>query len=256
MEYPRVPGGAQTGGDPERRVRELEAQLAEREKLFRQQVEGARREAVEQGRRSAAGEQEAWRRKCEAALTAGLEEFRGAREEYLGRVEREVVRLALAIAERILLREARVDPLLLAGVVRVALGRLAESTAVRLRVPAGERELWAEMLRRMPGLPLRPEVMGDAALETGDAVLEANIGSVDLGVRAQMGEIERGFFDAPGSEPKASAPEKRAASEMGRAEIGKGGVGNTESRQAETVRSATSEATTDEVSASAAVTAS
>jgi flagellar assembly protein FliH len=110
-------------------------------------------------------------------------------------VEREVVRLALAIAERILHREAQLDPLLLAGAVRVALGQLAETTEVRLKVPASQQELWAEMIRLMPGLPLRPEVCADERLEACDLMLESTLGSVDLGVRAQLGEIERGFFD-------------------------------------------------------------
>jgi hypothetical protein len=51
-------------------------------------------------------------------------------------VEHEVVELALAVAARILRREAQMDPLLLTGAVRVALGQLSGSTEVRVRVPA------------------------------------------------------------------------------------------------------------------------
>lgn len=210
MEYPVMSGGrplptsliagvAEADGerDMAKRVMDLEKHLCEREQDFARQLENVRREAAEQGRQVAAGEHDAWHKQCETALGAALESLRSAREEYLARVEHEVVRLALAIAERILQREAQMDPLLLAGVVRVALGRLAESTAVRLRVSEAEREMWAEMLQLMPTLPLRPELVADAALESTEAVLEADIGSVDLGVHAQLGEIERGFFDAP-----------------------------------------------------------
>ena len=87
------------------------------------------------------------------------------------------------------------DPLLLSGAVRVALGQLAETAETRLRVPAAEEELWTQMLRLMPNLALRPELVADERLQAGDAVLEAQTGSVDLGVRAQLEEIERGFFD-------------------------------------------------------------
>lgn len=87
------------------------------------------------------------------------------------------------------------DPLLLTGAVRVALGQLAETTAVRLRVPAAQSAMWTELLRLMPGLPLRPEVVADAEMQEAEAVLEAELGTVDLGVRAQIAEIERGFFD-------------------------------------------------------------
>jgi flagellar assembly protein FliH len=66
---------------------------------------------------------------------------------------------------------------------------------VQLRVPAEQRAMWDEMLRLMPALPLRPTVVSDADMRPEEAALEANLGSVDLGVRAQIAEIERGFFD-------------------------------------------------------------
>ena len=199
MQYP-ILAGAQTSdggqpGDPAARIGEMEASLANREAQFARQLEAVRREALESGRAAAGAEQAAWRKQLAGELAAALEEFRRERDEYLARVEHEVVRLALAIAQRILHREAQMDPLLLTGAVRVALGQLAESTEVRLRVPADQREMWAEVLRLMPGLPLRPEVVADAEMTSGEAVLEAGLGTVDLGVRAQIGEIERGFFD-------------------------------------------------------------
>ena len=36
-------------------------------------------------------------------------------------------------------------------------------------------------------------------MRLGDCVIETALGSVDLGIRAQLGEIERGFFDRAGS---------------------------------------------------------
>ena len=177
------------------RVRELEAQLESRDRQFAQQLESARRDAMEQGRRVAGGQQAALRQECIAELKTAVGEFRSQRDEYLARVEHEVVRLALGIAERILHREAQLDPLLLSGAVRVALGQPAESTEVRLRVAAAQKEMWAEMVRLMPGLPLRPEVQADERLKECEAVLEASLGEADLSVRAQLSEIERSFFD-------------------------------------------------------------
>ena len=65
----------------------------------------------------------------------------GERDQFLRTIEQEVVRLALAIAARILRREAQTDPLFLVGAVRVALGQLAATMQVRLRVPAEESVL-------------------------------------------------------------------------------------------------------------------
>jgi flagellar assembly protein FliH len=51
------------------------------------------------------------------------------------------------------------------------------------------------MIRLMPNLPLRPQLVSDDGLSVGECALETHLGSVDLGVKAQLAEIERGFFD-------------------------------------------------------------
>jgi flagellar assembly protein FliH len=201
MEYPLMTGRSDpveepaSPVDPVERIRELETERDERDRQFARQLESVRQEAVERGRQMAEGEQAAWRQQSTTALSAALEGFRAHTDEYLARVEHEVVRLALAVAERVLRRESQLDPLLLSGAVRVALGQIAESTAVRLRVPSGQREMWAELVRLMPGLPLRPEVCADPAMGDCEAVMESSLGTIDLGVRSQLAEIERGFFD-------------------------------------------------------------
>ena len=122
-----------------------------------------------------------------------------------------MVRLALAVAERVLRREAQMDPLVLSGAVRVALGQLAESTEVRLRIPAAHEEMWADMVRLMPELPLRPEVWPDQEMQTCEAILETRLGTVDLGVRTQLREIERSFFDLPEGSGESCTETKRPA---------------------------------------------
>lgn len=130
---------------------------------------------------------------------AGLvESFSQTQENYLHHLEQEAVKLALAIAARILRREAMADPLLLSGAVRVALGQLSASTAVRLRVPAEDQPMWQETLARMPGLGLRPRVIGEPGMKLGDCQMETELGSADLGLWPQLKAIERGFFERPG----------------------------------------------------------
>jgi len=172
-----------------------EANAGGREEALARQLDAVRREAVEQGRQMAAAESQAWRQQRAAELARAMEAFRIDRNSYLAQVEKEVVRLALAIAEKILHRESQTDPLLLSGAVRRALGQVPDSTEVRLRVPVEQRELWTDVVRLMPGLPLRPLVVADAEGANGEVMLESSLGEVDLSVRAQLQEIERGFFD-------------------------------------------------------------
>lgn len=138
-----------------------------------------------------------------------VESFAQERDRYLQAVEPEVVKLALAVAARILRREAQMDPLLLTGAVRVALGQLAGSTEVRLRVPPDDLDLWKDAIAHVPNLALKPTVTAGKEMRLGDCEIETAMGSVDLGIGSQLGEIERGFFDrASGGRPKpASVPD-------------------------------------------------
>ncbi len=129
------------------------------------------------------------------------ENYRNEQIQYFDAVEYEVVKLALAVAARVLRREAQMDPLLLTGAVRVALGQLSASTQVRLKVPPAELELWAETMAHIPNLTVKPAVIAGDGMHLGDCVMETELGSVDLGVRAQLGEIERGFFDCARRDP-------------------------------------------------------
>jgi flagellar assembly protein FliH len=141
-----------------------------------------------------------WGQELEGGIVAerksvlkACEEFVRERARYFAGVEAEVVKLALAIAARVLHREAKIDPLLLTGVVRVALEKVAEDSVTVLRVPVSAVEMWKEVFVTSPESSV--QVVGDERLAAGECVLDTNVGRVELGVSAQLEEIERGFFD-------------------------------------------------------------
>jgi flagellar assembly protein FliH len=202
------PGGARQSG-------ELDARLAEEN---RKSFEAGRERGRQEGRQAereaqAASQSVAEERRMRHAAEL-VESLAQERDRYMHKVEHEVVKLALAVAARILRREAQMDPLLLTGAVRVALGQLSASTQVRLRVPQAELDLWTEAISLLPNLPVKPAVVAGEGMRLGDCKIEAELGSVDLGIRAQLGEIERGFFDRAGgrvAEPAVMAEEKVSA---------------------------------------------
>lgn len=168
--------------------------------------EGRQAEREAQAASLAAAEQQHKRQAVDLIVS-----FTQERDRFLQMVEHEVVKLALAVAARILRREAQMDPLLLTGAVRVALGQLSGSTQVRLYVPAAELDLWTEAMTLLPNLAVKPAVLAGAEMRLGDCKIETELGTVDLGIRSQLGEIERGFFDRAGGSravtPKAGADE-------------------------------------------------
>jgi flagellar assembly protein FliH len=142
-----------------------------------------------------------------------IDAFTRERDRLFHAVEHEVVDLALAVAARILRREAQMDPLLLTGAVRVALGQLSASTKVTLKVPPAELDLWTEAMALLPNLAVKPTVVAGEGMRLGDCQVETALGSVDLGIRSQLGEIERGFFDRAGGRKTESATSALMVSE-------------------------------------------
>lgn len=120
-------------------------------------------------------------------------EFAKKRTDYFAAVESEVVRLSLAIASRVLHREAKLDPLLLSAAVRVALEKITEESEVKLHVPMAEVERWKALFVEESYHYVH--VVGEESMAPSDCVLETSMGRAELGVSTQLEEIERGFFD-------------------------------------------------------------
>lgn len=135
-------------------------------------------------------------------ISAALANFDTEQKNYFARVEAEVVQLALAIAGKILHREAQVDPMLVAAIVHLALGQLKEGSAATIRVRPEEANRWREHFAAQPA-EFSVKVVEDTVLERGDCVLETELGTVNFSLDAQLKEVERGFFDVLAQKPKA-----------------------------------------------------
>jgi flagellar biosynthesis/type III secretory pathway protein FliH len=164
--------------------------------------ERGRKEGIEEGRRVERIEQAArleqienWRKEQVATMS---DKFALERNDLLRAIEPEVVKLALRVAERIVRRELLIDPLMLTGAVRAALGQLVDKSMVRLRVPAEDADLWTETVAHLPNLRIKPEIVADTQLRQGECELESNCGVADLSVASQLREIARSFLGREG----------------------------------------------------------
>ena len=185
------------------------------EEEFQARLQAREKEARERGAQEAEAR---LRSQCEAAVMAerhqvaqALADFHRERKTYFQRVEGEVIQLSLAIARKILHREAQVDPLFLAGVVRVALGKVAASSAVKLRVPEAEIFQWRQIAATLKDVQPQPEVIGDPAQPAGRCVMETEVGSTNISLESQFREIERGLLDLMALRPASEEPQHRDA---------------------------------------------
>jgi flagellar assembly protein FliH len=159
--------------------------------------EAGRKEGEAQGR--AAGELHL--AEVRASVDAALAGFARDRVQYYQQVETEVVQLALAIARKILHREAQVDPLLLAGMVRITLEKMENATKVVVRVnPRQVSECRSYFAQHMESGKV-PEVVEDPAVETDHCVLQTALGTTEVGLEGQLKEIEQGLFDLLAKRP-------------------------------------------------------
>jgi flagellar assembly protein FliH len=161
--------------------------------LAEARAEGSR----EGGRQAREGfEQEIARLRRQVADLASS--FQQERAEYYSKVEVELVHLALAIAARILHREAQVDRTVVAGLAKVMLDKLQQGTKAVLRVRPEEASGWRHYFHENPDL----QVAEDASLEPGGCFLETELGTADMGLNAQLKEVEKGFFDLLAQRPE------------------------------------------------------
>jgi flagellar assembly protein FliH len=129
-----------------------------------------------------------------APIAATVAAFDAQRTEYYARVEAEVVQLALAIAAKILHREAQVDPMLVAALVRMTIEKMREGSSVTVRVGPGQGRRWKDYFASKASVA-RVDVVEDAGLTDHDCLLETELGIANFGLDTQLKEVEQGFFD-------------------------------------------------------------
>jgi flagellar assembly protein FliH len=169
----------------------LQAQAEAHARELREQVSIARSEAALEARQLFDLELERRLLEERQRLDRVRVEFTRDRQRFFAAAESQVVRLSLAVARKILAREVESDGLHLRSTVKAALGRVQDGSATTLRVSEHETEAWSAMFQRETVGNV--EVVGDARIAPGDCVLETSLGRVELGVEAQMEEVERSF---------------------------------------------------------------
>jgi flagellar assembly protein FliH len=189
-----TPRAARSAGDSGPDAATLQRQLAEVERATQIRVQQARDAAFQEGARKGREEASAELKPVLERLGRAAADLSNLRDRVRRQAETDLVKLALAIAKRVMHRELSMDPDAMQGIVRTALDRLQNREVDRLRVHpshVGSVRSCLENAGRAPAL----EVIGDASLNCGDAIFETSLGELDASVDSQLREIERGFAD-------------------------------------------------------------
>jgi len=167
---------------------------AEAEQELRRRTDAARQQGFAEG--EASGGQRASQRLEPALVSFGamLNQLAQERKRIREEAEEDTVKLAIAIARRVLHRELSADPEAMLGLVKAALQKLNARETKCLRVCPQDAAAIEENRARLD-LPAGLEVIPDAALRRGSAVFETSRGELDASADTQIGEIERGLVD-------------------------------------------------------------
>lgn len=128
-------------------------------------------------------------------LAQTIEELQALRSELIHRTERQVVELALAIARKVIQREASIDHDLLIAMARVALDRLAESATASIRLhPEDHAAVVGRSTASLTAAGHAVEIVADPAVRRGGCVVRSDVGSIDVGIGAQLDELTRALL--------------------------------------------------------------
>jgi flagellar assembly protein FliH len=124
-----------------------------------------------------------------------IEEISRIKSYLYSRTEKEVVRLAIEIAKKIVGREIKADRSIIQTLVRVALSRVTEKASVTLRLNPLDYKFMMEQndaLAKAEGCGVT--LQSDNSIEQGGCLVETSCGDIDARIGEEFREVEDAFF--------------------------------------------------------------
>jgi len=184
-----------------------EAEQLKREAHAQALVEGRKEglaQGLEQGRQQgkdqALAEQRQQLAQLAAAMTQAVQELEASKLQLEAEGKTAVIRLAIAIAERVTKRLGAVDPQVAVANVEEALRLVVHGTDVRIAVHPSQKGMLAEVLPRIqakwPALK-HVDLIAEAALAPGGCRIFSGAGQIDADLDLQLTRIAEELIPNP-----------------------------------------------------------
>lgn len=126
-------------------------------------------------------------------LTRTIEEVAGLRTGIAERAERDLVKLAIEIAKKVVHREVTMDSEVALTLARVALTRIHNRAQAQIHLHPEDFSFVQKHLDRLPsGSSI--ELVEDRAVGRGGCLVETEMGDTDARIEQQFEELERSFL--------------------------------------------------------------
>jgi flagellar biosynthesis/type III secretory pathway protein FliH len=158
-------------------------------------LEQAGNEGYSDGLKRAQAEIEADRQMAIEQSQSLIEEARKTKIAILDSVENDIVRLAMAIAKKVIVAELSSNPQAIVDIVRQAISFLDNPYNVRVYVnPADLQYLMdsiaSEGLTDIGSTDLEIELKADRRISSGGCIVDSGMGSVDAQLESRIGKVE------------------------------------------------------------------
>ncbi len=183
--------------EAERYLLQVRAEAAAIIAEARSQADAIRQQAIEEGRRQASDEaKQAVKEQVTPALEAlrkAIDDLKDSKQAWLAHWESNAVRLATAIAGRVVRHQIAIQPEITLKLVREALELAVGSPGVRLHMnPKDHKALGSQvrtLVKTMSALA-DAEVVSDATISQGGCRVETRFGAIDQQIESQLQRIE------------------------------------------------------------------
>jgi flagellar assembly protein FliH len=191
----RIDGGHfQSESALQEQIHALQRQIAELQAGTERRVQEARQAALREGESVGRNQATAQVQPLLDKLAQSIREIGELRPKLRHEAEMDVVKLALAIAKKILHRELSADPDSVSALIRVAMEKIRIHELVRVRIHPQHHSSVQQTITQVT-MGAQVEVLPDAKLPLGGVVIETTRGDFDASVETQLREIERGLAD-------------------------------------------------------------
>jgi flagellar assembly protein FliH len=117
-------------------------------------------------------------------------------------VEREVVKLAIEVAKKIVHREVQVDRDIIQTLVHVALAHVAEKSPVTIHVnPVDYNHISERQTELSQAEGKSITLVADKSIERGGCLIETDCGDIDARLEEKFREVEQAFFEGDSQRP-------------------------------------------------------
>lgn len=166
------------------------------------EIEEKLQASFERGRQSGMDEVEAQLRQATQALAAACNDINGLKEKMLQRSSDDMLRLVLAIAERVVNAELSINEEVIARTVQQAIQVAVSAEEFRIKINPDDLQVVQErkplFVASLSGLS-HIEFVADASVTRGGCILESALGRVDATIEAQLSAVTKTLLQAIGA---------------------------------------------------------